>query len=236
MHSARPYRRWSRLHSGRAHTPSNGSESCSRPPNLKLGCGEGSLDHVKLVISAREPTPYSVRLGAQQATHLRPPSTHFPCPSNRHDSHTNGEGVHRRRQAAGPSGFAVGDLPPLLSHFLSLPWTGCSLPSSPSRIGPAPCGAASSSRGQQTFRHQRSGTSRHRLTVPPRLDPRRASLQASRHVCRRLTTPSRRFHRTICRGYLSETRGTTPLPTLGILSVVQIGGRTRRGQSPIFPC
>lgn len=142
----------------RAHTPSNGSESCSRPPNLKLGCGEGSLDHVKLIISAREPTPYSVRLGAQQAsTHLRPPSTHFSCPSNRHDSHTNGEGVHRRRQAAGPSGSAVGDLPPLLSHFLSLPWTGCSLPSSPSRIGPAPCGAASSSRGQQTFRHQRSG-------------------------------------------------------------------------------
>ena len=136
----------------RSH-PSSGSELL-RPRIAKLGYGEGSLDHVKLIISAREPVlirPAS----AQQATHARTPRIFHVPRIDATLTHTNGEGVHRRRQAAGPSGFAVGDLPPLLPH--SLPRTGCSLPSSPSRIGPAPCGAASSSRGQQTFRHQRSG-------------------------------------------------------------------------------
>jgi hypothetical protein len=213
----------------RSH-PSSGSELL-RPRIAKLGYGEGSLDHVKLIISAREPVlirPAS----AQQATHARTPRIfHVP----RIDATLTPTG----------RGFIAGGKPPVPPASPSGTFPRCSLTRfrGPGVLSPPRRPASVQLRvvrrpprgGSRRSDISAAGTSRHRLTAPPRLDPRRVSLRASRHVCRRLTTPSRRFHRTICRGYLSETRGTAPPPALGILSVVQIGGRTRRGPPPIFP-
>ena len=169
----------------------------TRTPNRKLGYGESSLDHVKLIISAREPVlirPAS----AQQATHARPPRTFPRSLESTRLSHQRGGGSSPaasrrslRLRRRGPSPVA-----PSLSRFrgpgvLSPPRRPASVQLRVVRRPPRG--------GSRRSDISAAGTSRHRLTAPPRLDPRRLSLRASRHVCRRLTTPSRRFHRTICR-------------------------------------